>query len=517
MHKPWLYHTTGIWGYQVVAQHVERHGRSREIRNAHVLARCGVLKVEELAVLLLDKPLCVALALLGIILDATAAYAACDRPPSQGRKRKTGMSDLTLVLTIASKKSRDEGVKCKACHKTGVVPRKGEMRRIRCHDFGRMRCYVEVDVRRMRCPKCGKRFKEKLPFLTSPKAHVTRAFEWLIVSERSTASISDVATKLGIAWSTVKEAEKRVLEAEYKTIDLKGVTRIGIDELYVFSNERKNRKFITVVRDLDTGRVLNVSRGKGEAALKMFTYRLKRQRALKGIKCVCMDMSNAYFAWVANNLAKDTLIVFDHFHVIMKMNEHINNIRRMAMAQINADTRRRLAELAASEEDREAIKRMMLNAKKRQDKAKEYLKGNMRLLLMNAEDIAEHPKAKARLDRTLAKYEDINAAYVLKEKLRAIYANAKTKIDAAGLFADWIAEARATEVDDLVSMASTIEEHLTGILGFWEFRGASNASVEGFNNKIRWLIKQAYGYRDFKYFRLKVFDLPNLKSDDHDW
>ena len=515
MHKPWLYVITGISGFQVVAQRVERHGRSREIRNAHVLARCGTLEAGEL-LFLLDKPPHIALAILGIILDATAAYAACDSPPSHGRKRKTGMSNLTLVLTIASKKSRDETVKCKGCAKTGVVPRKGEWRRIRCHDVGRMRCYVEVEVRRMRCPECGRLFKEKLPFVTSPKARVTRAFEWLIVSERETASITDVAKKLGIDWRTVKEAEKRVLEAEYRTIDLKGVTRIGIDELYVFANERKNRKFITVVRDLDTGRVLNVSRGKGEAALKEFAYRLRRQKAIKGIKCVCMDMSNAYFAWVSKNLGKDVLIVFDHFHVVMKMNEHINNIRRLAMAQVNSDTRRRLAELAESDEDKEAVRRLMLNAKKRQDKAKEYLKGNMRLLLMNAEDVAEHPKAKARLDRMLAKYTDINAAYILKEKLRSIYANAKTKADAAGLFKDWVEEARATEVDDLVAMASTIEDHLTGILGFWEFRGASNASVEGFNNKIRWLIKQAYGYRDFKYFRLKVFDLPNLKARDRD-
>ena len=515
MHKPWLYVITGISGFQVVAQRVERHGRSREIRNAHVLARCGTLEAGEL-LFLLDKPPHIALAILGIILDATAAYAACDSPPSHGRKRKTGMSNLTLVLTIASKKSRDETVKCKGCAKTGVVPRKGEWRRIRCHDVGRMRCYVEVEVRRMRCPECGRLFKEKLPFVTSPKARVTRAFEWLIVSERETASITDVARKLGIDWRTVKEAEKRVLEAEYRTIDLKGVTRIGIDELYVFANERKNRKFITVVRDLDTGRVLNVSRGKGEAALKEFAYRLRRQKAIKGIKCVCMDMSNAYFAWVSKNLGKDVLIVFDHFHVVMKMNEHINNIRRLAMAQVNSDTRRRLAELAESDEDKEAVRRLMLNAKKRQDKAKEYLKGNMRLLLMNAEDVAEHPKAKARLDRMLAKYTDINAAYILKEKLRSIYANAKTKADAAGLFKDWVEEARATEVDDLVAMASTIEDHLTGILGFWEFRGASNASVEGFNNKIRWLIKQAYGYRDFKYFKLKVFDLPNLKPCDGD-
>ena len=515
MHKPWLYITTGINGYQVVGQRVERHGRSREIRNAHVLARCGTLDIEYLACLCRLPP-CLALALLGIILKETSAFASCDRDPSHDRKRKTGMSDMTLVITIAPKQSRDRELKCRHCHATGVVPRKGTMRRIRCHDVGRMRCYVEVDVRRLRCPVCGEKFKEKLPFVTSPKARVTRAFEWLIVSERANASITAVAEKLGIDWRTVKEAEKRVLESEYKTVDLKSVTRIGIDELYLFGKEKANRKYITVVRDLDSGRILSVSRGKGEAALKEFTYRLKRQKALKNIKCVCMDMSNAYFAWVAKTLGEDTLIVFDHFHVIMKMNEHINNIRRMAMAQINSDTRRRLAELASSDDDREAIKRMMFNAKKRQETAKEYLKGNMRLLLMNAEDVAEHPKAKARLDKMLAKYTDINAAYILKEKLRSIYANAKTKIDAAGLFEDWIVEARATETDDLVAMASTIEDHLTGILGFWEFRGASNASVEGFNNKIRWLIKQAYGYRDFKYFRLKVFDLPNLKSRDGD-
>ena len=48
-----------------------------------------------------------------------------------------------------------------------------------------------------------------------------------------------------------------------------------------------------------------------------------------------------------------------------------------------------------------------------------------------------------------------------------------------------------------------------GILGYWKLDGATNASMEGFNGKVRWLIKQAYGFRDFKYFRLKIFDLPS--------
>ena len=45
--------------------------------------------------------------------------------------------------------------------------------------------------------------------------------------------------------------------------------------------------------------------------------------------------------------------------------------------------------------------------------------------------------------------------------------------------------------------------------GYWKLDGATNASMEGFNGKVRWLIKQAYGFKDFKYFRLKIFDLPS--------
>ena len=40
----------------------------------------------------------------------------------------------------------------------------------------------------------------------------------------------------------------------------------------------------------------------------------------------------------------------------------------------------------------------------------------------------------------------------------------------------------------------------------------TNAHMEGFNNKIRWLIRQAYGYRDREYFYLKIYDLPKLKT-----
>ena len=44
------------------------------------------------------------------------------------------------------------------------------------------------------------------------------------------------------------------------------------------------------------------------------------------------------------------------------------------------------------------------------------------------------------------------------------------------------------------------------------FRHSNNAKMEGFNNKIRWLIKQAYGFRDREYFKLKIYQLPEISS-----
>jgi transposase len=74
---------------------------------------------------------------------------------------------------------------------------------------------------------------------------------------------------------------------------------------------------------------------------------------------------------------------------------------------------------------------------------------------------------------------------------------------------EWIRMAEQTEVYQLRSMAKCIRNHLEGILAFWVYNRATNAKSEGFNNKIRWLVSQAYGFRDYEYLRLKIFHLPS--------
>ena len=63
----------------------------------------------------------------------------------------------------------------------------------------------------------------------------------------------------------------------------------------------------------------------------------------------------------------------------------------------------------------------------------------------------------------------------------------------------------------MYAMASMVGKHLEGILGYWVFGHANSGSAEGFNTKVRLLMKQSYGLRDFKYLKLKIMDLPSRK------
>ena len=80
-------------------------------------------------------------------------------------------------------------------------------------------------------------------------------------------------------------------------------------------------------------------------------------------------------------------------------------------------------------------------------------------------------------------------------------------------FHPWYKLPEETGIPELMTIARTIRDKLEGIVTYWTFRHISNAKMEGFNNKIRWLIKQAYGFRDREYFKLKIYQLPEISSE----
>ena len=232
---------------------------------------------------------------------------------------------------------------------------------------------------------------------------------------------------------------------------------------------------MTIVRDLDSGSVLHVDRGKDGEALGGFLKRLRRSKA--EIELVAMDMGRAFISWVEKYLPKAN-IVFDHFHVIKLMNEKIDKARRRITATLD-------------------------------DKEKEVLKKQRFTLLHNEEDLDE--EAAEHLEEIKNTFQELADLHMMKEYLRSIYRVATSEWSAEIALRFWIKTAKGMKSDLLQKMVGTMEKHWKGILGFWRFGGATNAAMEGFNNKVRTMLRQAYGYRDDEYMILKIYDLPNRK------
>jgi transposase len=168
---------------------------------------------------------------------------------------------------------------------------------------------------------------ERLEFLPSSHAHITRALERTIIELRAHMSISAIASYFGLDWKTVKDAEKRHLKGRYRSVSVRETTTIGIDEIHI-----GRRRYKTVVRDLHSGAVLHVGDGRGADALAAFGRRLAASAAQ--VETVAMDMAAGYSAWVRSALPNAT-IVYDHFHLIKLMNEKLDRVRRRTVAQLD--------------------------------------------------------------------------------------------------------------------------------------------------------------------------------------
>ena len=109
---------------------------------------------------------------------------------------------------------------------------------------------------------------------------------------------------------------------------------------------------------------------------------------------------------------------------------------------------------------------------------------------------------KQRLEQALELNKPLAMAYYLKEDLRQLWKQ-KTKQDAEDYLIDWLWRASRTGIKKLIKLAHTIGAYRTGILAYFDHR-ISTGPLEGTNNKIKTMKRQAYGFRDMEFFKLKI-------------
>jgi transposase len=364
-----------------------------------------------------------------------------------------------------------EKYRCSQCGSAAVYSQGHKERRLHSLPIGSKQTFVCVKVARVACLQCQATRQVKVPF-ADPWRTYTHAFERYALDLSRFGTIQDVADHLGVSWDIIKDIQQRHLVRKYSKPKLKNLKEIAIDELAI----GKGHRYVTVVLNLRSGAVVFVGDGKGADALTPFWRRLRAAHAK--VKAVATDMSKAYIKAVRDHLPK-AIHVFDHFHVLKLYNEKLSGLRRELYRELTDEHERKL------------------------------LKGTLWLLLKNPENLDEEHNELERLAEALELNTPLTTAYYMKEELRQIWTQA-TKAAARRLLNSWIRRAEASGVGMLRRFAATLQEHRDGILAYYDCR-ISTGPLEGLNNKIQTMKRQAYGFRDYEFFKLKILAIHMTK------
>ena len=363
---------------------------------------------------------------------------------------------------------REASVRCPHCKRAHFIFKGGRWRdRVQTLPIGRRPVFLLLYYPRILCLECG-RLGEIRPSFIDPYVTYTRQLARFVTDLCRLTTIRGVAEITGLSWDVVKSIEKQRLERTYGRVSLRGVRLVAVDEIAVL----KGQRYKTIVLDLESGRVLSVADGRGEEALRPFLRRLRRARVK--LEAIAMDMAAGYLAAVEAVLPK-VPVVFDRFHVVKLMNERLDELRRSHFRRSEAPGRK-------------------------------LVKGVRYLVLMGRAKLEaleqKRPGVLARLDQALALNEPLSLGYYLKEKLRVLWDEPDRQ--AAEEFLDeWCEEAEATGIAELAKMATTLRRHRERLLNYFDHR-ITTGPLEGLNNKIKVLKRMAYGFRDMRFFELKI-------------
>jgi transposase len=340
-----------------------------------------------------------------------------------------------------------------------------KVRRVRDLSCGDTRIFLELEVRRIDCRRCGKVKRERLAFLADNPLY-TKRFAYFVGRRCRQATIKDVAKELALDWQTVKVLEQQYMEAQLKRAGTPAPQVIGVDELAI----RKGHSYRIVVSDLVRGRPIWFGgEDRSEASMSQF-YDGLGQRKSSRIRLAVMDMWKP-FRLATNAYAPQAAILFDKFHVMRHLGEALDQVRKSEYARLQGRGRR-------------------------------YIKGQKYTLLSRKENLTL--AGKKALQKLLAANKRLNTAYVLKESFGQLWSYEREGW-ARRFFENWRSSLKWQRLKPYEKFAKMIDRHWDGIAAYCRPENkVSLGFVEGLNNKIRVIQRRAYGLRDEDYLRLKI-------------
>ena len=206
-------------------------------------------------------------------------------------------------------------------------------RQVRDLSCGDRRVYLQLDVRRVDCKRCGNVKREQLDFLAGNPFY-TKRFAHYVGRRCRSASIKDVAEELNLHWETVKTLEKQYMQAQLTKAGMPGPKAIGIDEISI----RKGHTYRIVVGDLIRHRPIWFGgEDRSEKSMAQF-YAALGDKKSQGIGLAPMDMWKP-FRNATRAHAPQAAILFDKFHIMRHLGEALDKVRKSEYRRLSDQSR----------------------------------------------------------------------------------------------------------------------------------------------------------------------------------
>jgi len=360
-----------------------------------------------------------------------------------------------VVVRVRSR--RRDASRCGVCGRRARGYDRGEgARRWRALDLGTTKAFIEAEAPRVECARHG--VVVVRVGWARHGSRFTRSFEQQVAWLATHCSKTAVCELMRISWYTVGRIIERVVADERvrQGDPLEGLTRIGIDEL----SFRKGQRYITVVVDHDTGRLVWAREGRDKKTVMGFFDELGAERTAR-IRLVSSDLGDWITRAVTERCPQATLCL-DPYHVVALATRALDEVRREVWQQA-----RRAGDNAGAR----------------------WLKGARWALWKRPERLTERQHAK------LATIEHVNRrlyrGYLLKEELRLVFQSSPD--EAVALLDAWLVWARRCRITSFVKLAKTITANRAGIVATLTHR-LSNARIEALNTTLRLICRRAYGF-----------------------
>ena len=364
-----------------------------------------------------------------------------------------GRDGIEVVVEVRVARA---GRRCGRCERRspGYDAGRGR-RRWRGLDLGTCKLFIESEAPRVDCREHGV-IVASVPWARHGSEY-TRDFEDQVAWLATQTSKSAVEQLLRIAWRTVGSIVGRVCDVAMRRADrFDDLKRVGIDEI----SHRKGQKYLTVVIDHDSNRLVWGAAGREAATLEAFFDVLGEQRSSQ-LEFVSADGA-PYIEKVVRQRCPKAVFCLDAFHVVVWASEALDEVRR--------DVWNEARKSGMTAEARE-------------------LKDSRYALWKNPENLTSRQKRKLSL---IAKTNGpLYRAYLLKEQLRLLLKQPTEP--GMSLLKRWLAWAGRSRLRSFVALARNLRRRLPQIRTLLEHR-LSNARTESMNTRIRLITRRAFGF-----------------------